>query len=76
VLSALDLVSLVILGIMSLILGNTIAMGVRERTNEYGAMRALGFSREHLFGFVLGESIAAGLKGSGVGQAAGPGRAP
>ncbi len=67
VLSALDLVSLVILGIMCLILGNTIAMGVRERTNEYGAMRALGFSRAHLFGFVLGESIAAGLIGGGMG---------
>jgi putative ABC transport system permease protein len=67
VLSALDLVSAIILGIMCLILGNTIAMGVRERTNEYGAMRALGFSRGHLFGFVLGESVVAGLLGGAVG---------
>jgi putative ABC transport system permease protein len=67
ILAALNLVSGVILGIMCLILGNTIAMGVRERTNEYGAMRALGFSRAHLFGFVLGESVVAGLLGGAVG---------
>src|SRR5262249_8866692 len=35
ILTALDIVSIVILLIMTLILGNTIAMGVRERTNEY-----------------------------------------
>ena len=28
---------------MMLILGNTFAMGVRERTTEYGVLRALGF---------------------------------
>src|SRR5262249_23924856 len=35
ILRAMDLVSGVILVIMTLILGNTIAMSVRERTNEY-----------------------------------------
>ena len=43
-LKAIDIVSIVILLIMMLILGNTIAMGVRERTREYGVLRALGFS--------------------------------
>ena len=32
-----------ILAIMLLIVGNTIAMGVRERTYEYGVLKALGF---------------------------------
>ena len=43
ILKALDIVSAVILVIMMLILGNTIAMGVRERTSEYGVLRAIGF---------------------------------
>lgn len=66
VLKAIDIVSIVILCIMMLVLGNTIAMGVRERTNEYGVLRALGFSRAKLAGFVVGESMVAGLLG-GIG---------
>ncbi len=69
VLKAIDIVSVAILVIMMLILGNTIAMGVRERTNEYGVLRALGFSRWHLGGLVLGESLAAGVLGSILGLA-------
>ena len=46
VLKAMDIMSAVILVIMMLILGNTIAMGVRERTSEYGVLRAIGFLPE------------------------------
>ena len=46
ILKAMDIVSAVILVIMTLILGNTIAMGVRERTSEYGVLRAIGFLPE------------------------------
>ncbi len=67
ILSALDFVSLVILGIMMLILGNTIAMGVRERTREYGVLLALGFRPKHIATFVLGEGITIGLIGGGLG---------
>jgi putative ABC transport system permease protein len=45
ILNAMDLASVLILGIVLLILGNTIAMGARERTGEYGIMRAIGFGR-------------------------------
>ncbi len=48
ILKAMDIVSAVILVIMMLILGNTIAMGVRERTNEYGVLRAIGFLPGHV----------------------------
>lgn len=56
VLRALDIVSAVILVIMMLVLGNTIAMGVRERTSEYGTLRAIGFLPRHLVMFILGEA--------------------
>lgn len=69
VLKAIDIVSIVILSIMMLVLGNTIAMGVRERTNEYGVLRALGFSRYRLAGIVVGESVTAGVVGGVLGVA-------
>jgi putative ABC transport system permease protein len=46
---------------MMLILGNTIAMGVRERTREYGVLRALGFSPKHVATFVIGEALTIGV---------------
>lgn len=67
ILDALDIVSLVMLAIMMLILGNTIAMGVRERTNEYGVLLALGFRPKHIATFVLGEGVTIGLLGGGLG---------
>lgn len=67
ILSALDIVSVVILVIMLLILGNTIAMSVRERTNEYGMMRAIGFTPRHIAVAVLGESVTVGLAGGVAG---------
>jgi putative ABC transport system permease protein len=69
VLKALDVISLVILLIMALLVGNTIAMGVRERTHEYGALRAIGFMPGHLVMFVLGESMLMGMLGGVFGLA-------
>ena len=67
VLQAMDVVSIVILAIMMLILGNTIAMGVRERTNEYGVLRAIGFLPRHVVTLVVAEATATGLLGGLVG---------
>jgi putative ABC transport system permease protein len=67
VLKAMDAVSLVILAIMGLILGNTVAMGVRERTHEYGVLRAIGFLPKHLAVFVLGEAVAVSVIGGVLG---------
>ena len=69
-LKAVDIVSLVILVIMMLILGNTIAMGVRERTHEYGVLRAIGFMPRHIATLVLGEALAIGFAGGVLGVAA------
>ncbi len=67
ILKGVDLVSIVILLIMMLILGNTIAMGVRERTHEYGVLRAIGFLPRHLVIFIVGESVVTGLIGGALG---------
>ena len=71
VLKAIDIVSAVILGIMVLILGNTIAMGVRERTTEYGVLRAIGFMPGHLALWIVAESVSIGLLGGLLGCAIG-----
>jgi putative ABC transport system permease protein len=67
ILLAIDAISIVILGIMALILGNTVAMGVRERTSEYGVLRAIGFQPRHIATLVLGEAVVLGLVGGTVG---------
>ena len=64
---AMNVVSLLVLGIVVLILGNTVAMSTRERTREYGMLRALGFMPRHLVTFVLGEAAALGAVAGGVG---------
>lgn len=69
ILGAVDVVSLVILAIMGLILGNTISMGVRERTREYGVLRALGFESDQIAWLILGEAAFIGLLGGLVGLA-------
>ena len=69
ILTAMDIVSAVILVIMTLIIGNTIAMGVRERTGEYGVLRAIGFLPGHVAMWVVGESLVLGLLGGVVGVA-------
>src|ERR1041384_646966 len=66
-LSAFGLGSLVILLIMALVLANTIAMNVRERTHEYGVLRAIGFPPGRVFGFIVGESLLVALVGGVVG---------
>lgn len=63
ILKAMNIVGVVILGIMMLILGNTVAMGVRERVREYGIMRAVGFMPNHVVVLVLGEAAALGAVG-------------
>jgi putative ABC transport system permease protein len=46
-----------------LVTGNTMAISVRERTNELGVLKAIGFSDRAVLAFILGESIAIALAG-------------
>ncbi|HVU02602.1 MAG TPA: ABC transporter permease [Polyangiaceae bacterium] len=61
VLKALDVICALVLLIGGLVLGNTVAMGVRERTTEYGVLAALGFPPRLLARFILGEAFLVGL---------------
>ncbi len=69
ILDALDAVSAVILVVMMLILGNTVAMGVRERAAEYGVLRAIGFLPSHVAFSVVAESLVLGALGGLLGTA-------
>ena len=54
------IVSLIVAAVFFTILlvaGNTMAQSVRERTQELGVLKALGFTNELVLGVVLGESL-------------------
>lgn len=53
--------------IMLLVAGNTMALAVRERTNELAVLKTLGFSRGKVLGLVLAESCAIAALGGGLG---------
>jgi putative ABC transport system permease protein len=57
---------------MLLVVSNTIAMGVREKTVDLSTLRALGFRPKYLVALVLGESTTIGLAGAVVGVALSP----
>jgi len=52
-----------------LVTGSTMAITVRERTDEIGVMKALGFSDQLLLVLVLCESLSLGFIGGGIGLA-------
>jgi putative ABC transport system permease protein len=53
-----------------LVSGNTIAQAVRERTEELGVLKAIGFSNELILGLVLAESCLISLIGGALGLGA------
>src|SRR5437660_8302191 len=67
IITSLQVISVVIVGIILLVLANTIVMSVRERTREYAVLKTLGFSGRRLAGFVLGEALAISLAGGVLG---------
>jgi putative ABC transport system permease protein len=66
-LNAMNAVSYIIIGIIMLVLGNTMIMSARERTCEYAVLKTLGFSGGHLFGLIFGESLLISALGAGAG---------
>jgi putative ABC transport system permease protein len=54
-----------------LVAGNTMAQSVRERTQELGVLKALGFRNGQVLGMVLAESLLLALVAGGFGLALG-----
>ena len=69
IISLLNFMAFVIIGIIMLILGNTMIMSARERTVEYAVLKTLGFSGGHLVGLIGGESLIISFLGGGLGLA-------
>jgi putative ABC transport system permease protein len=53
-----------------LVVGNTMAQAVRERTSELAVLKTLGFSNVRILTLVLAESVAIAAAGGGLGLAA------
>jgi putative ABC transport system permease protein len=50
-----------------LVTGNTMAIAVRERTNELAVLKAVGFSDQFVLGLVLAESMLIAALGGAIG---------
>ena len=67
VITAMNVMSFVIIGIILLVVGNTMIMSARERTHEFAILKALGFSGGQLFFLIAGEALILSVLGSGLG---------
>jgi putative ABC transport system permease protein len=67
ILLAIRVVSWVIIGVILVVLANTMAMNARERLGEYAVLKTLGFRPRHLAGLILGESLLLSLVGGVLG---------
>jgi len=57
----------IVIGIILLIMANTMAMAARERVTEYGVLKTLGFGARHLAWLIGGEALLVSFIGALVG---------
>jgi putative ABC transport system permease protein len=69
ILLAIQVVSWVVIGVILVVLANTMAMSARERQGEYAVLKTMGFRTRHLASLILGESLLLALAGGLVGEA-------
>jgi putative ABC transport system permease protein len=67
IIQLLNFLSFVIIGIIMLVLGNTMIMSARERTNEYAVLKTIGFSGGRLTALIAGESLIISIFGAALG---------
>jgi len=67
IISSMQFISYIIIGIILLVLANTMVMTARERTTEYAVLKTLGFKRIHITGLIAGESLAISTLGGVLG---------
>ena len=66
---AVRVVSFVVIGVILIVLANTMAMTSRERTPEYATLKTMGFGDRYLAALIAGESIFIALLGGILGIA-------
>ena len=67
ILLAIQAVSWLVIGVILLVLANTMAMSSRERLGEYAVLKAIGFRPKFLTGVIMGESLVLALGGGLLG---------
>jgi putative ABC transport system permease protein len=66
----LRIVGYLALAVTLLVVANSVAVGVRERTREIGALRAMGYGRGRVMTLVLAEALVVAVAGGVVGALA------
>lgn len=69
IITAMQFISWIVIGIILLVLANTMIMTARERVTEYAVLKTLGFTPFHLAGLIAGESLLIGVLGGMLGLA-------
>ncbi|MGO9569056.1 MAG: ABC transporter permease [Desulfomonilaceae bacterium] len=69
IVGAVKIISIVVIGIILIVLANTMAMTARERSSEYAVLKTLGFPPRFLFLLISGESVAIAVLGGIAGAA-------
>ncbi len=64
-------ISSVVVFMILLITGNTMAMNIRERSHEIAILKSLGFQNESLVGMLVGESVVIAMMGGLLGVGGG-----
>jgi putative ABC transport system permease protein len=67
IVAAVKVISVVVIGIILMVLANTMAMTARERSAEYAVFKTLGFRPWFLFTLIAGESVAIAMIGGVLG---------
>lgn len=69
ILTAIELVSLVVIVIILAVVANTMSMSVRERLDEFAVLKTLGFGAATLGSLIFGESLVITSMGGLIGMA-------
>lgn len=69
IVGAVRIISMVVIGIILMVLANTMAMTARERSSEYAVLKTLGFRPRFLFLLISAESVAIAMLGGIAGAA-------
>lgn len=68
IITIIKVASWIVIGIILLVMANTMGMAARERVTEYGVLKTLGFRAPHLLTLIGGEALFVSFVGAVVGS--------